>query len=48
VKDEQEIEKLLGIPVLGVIPTMDDSQTKSSQKRSSKKNAKLRGETVGS
>jgi hypothetical protein len=48
VKDEQEIEKLLGLPVLGVIAIMDDSEIKAGQKRRSKENAKLRGETVGS
>ncbi|MEY2194035.1 YveK family protein [Neobacillus sp. BF23-41] len=48
IKDEQEIEKLLGLPVLGVIPTMDESQMKFSQKRFTKQNAKLRGERIGS
>jgi capsular polysaccharide biosynthesis protein len=48
VKNEQEIEKLLGLPVLGVIATMDDSKLKESQKNRSKKNTRLRGETVGS
>ncbi len=48
IKDEQEIEKLLGLPVLGVIATMDESQMKASQKRFAKQNAKLRGERIGS
>lgn len=48
IKDEQEIEKLVGVPVLGVIATMDDSQIKDSKKRHSNKNANLRGETIGS
>ncbi|PFP30859.1 capsular biosynthesis protein [Bacillus sp. AFS073361] len=48
VKDEQEIEKLLGLPVLGVIATMDHSQMKVKQKKFAKQNAKLRGERIGS
>lgn len=48
IKDEQEIEKLLGLPVLGVIATMDESQMKASQKRFAIQNAKLRGERIGS
>lgn len=48
IKDEQEIEKLLGLPVLGVIATMDDSQLKESRKRGSDRNSRLRGETIGS
>ncbi|MEH7549081.1 YveK family protein [Neobacillus vireti] len=48
VKNEQEIEKLLGVPVLGVIASMNDSSTKDNKKKSSEKNARLRGETIGS
>lgn len=48
IKDEQEIEKLLGLPVLGVIATMDDSHVKASQERRSDRKGKLRGETIGS
>ncbi|MEH6908140.1 YveK family protein [Neobacillus drentensis] len=48
IKDEQEIEKLLGLPVLGIIATMDDSKMKASQQRFIKQNAKLRGERIGS
>ncbi|MBT2738375.1 YveK family protein [Bacillus sp. ISL-7] len=48
IKDEQEIEKLLGLPVLGVIATMDESQMKTRQKKFAMQNAKLRGERIGS
>ncbi|MCM3729091.1 Wzz/FepE/Etk N-terminal domain-containing protein [Neobacillus cucumis] len=48
VKNEEEIEKLLGVSVLGVIAAMDDSKLKDSKKKSSEKNARLRGETIGS
>lgn len=47
IKDEQEIEKLLGLPVLGVIATMDDADLKGKGK-SSKRKTRVRGETVGS
>lgn len=47
VKDEQEIEKLLGVPVLGVIAIMDESKMKENSRRRSERNAKQRGETLG-
>jgi len=48
IKDEQEIEKLLGISVLGVIPTMNESDLKTSKKTRAGSKAGLRGETLGS
>lgn len=48
VKTEQEIEKLLGVPVLGVIATMDESKILENNKRRSERNVRQRGETVGS
>jgi capsular polysaccharide biosynthesis protein len=48
VKNEQEIEKLIGVPVLGVIATMDDSSMKDSKNRRTEHNSRLRGETIGS
>lgn len=45
VKDEREIEKLIGVAVLGVIPTMDESNTRG---RNTERKTRLRGETVGS
>jgi capsular polysaccharide biosynthesis protein len=47
VKTEQEIEKLIGAPILGVIATMDDFQKKEKNHRHPVKNSRLRGETVG-
>ncbi|MDR6121153.1 capsular polysaccharide biosynthesis protein [Bacillus sp. SLBN-46] len=46
VKDEQEIEKLLGLPVLGVIAKMDEA--KIEQKRRTTQTSRVRGETIGS
>ncbi|MEH7130265.1 Wzz/FepE/Etk N-terminal domain-containing protein [Neobacillus drentensis] len=44
IKSEQDIEKVLGFPVLGTIATMDDS----TPKKKSHFKTKLRGETLGS
>lgn len=48
VKNEQEIENLIGVPVLGVIAEMDESDVISSKSKRTERQAKLRGETVGS
>ncbi|MCH6269422.1 YveK family protein [Neobacillus citreus] len=48
VKDEQVIEKLIGVPVLGSIATIDDEKLKDSKMRSAERNARLRGDTIGS
>lgn len=48
VKDEQEIEKLIGTPVLGVIAKMDEITLKESANRRAERNNRLRGETIGS
>ncbi|WP_342433486.1 Wzz/FepE/Etk N-terminal domain-containing protein [Neobacillus sp. FSL H8-0543] len=48
VKTEQEIEKLLGVPVLGVIATMSDEDIKDSKNRRSERSNRVRGETIGS
>jgi capsular polysaccharide biosynthesis protein len=48
VKNEQDIEKLIGVPVLGVIATMDTAKLKESKKNITGRNARLRGETIGS
>ncbi|WP_160725757.1 YveK family protein [Bacillus sp. USDA818B3_A] len=47
IKTEQEIEKLLGLSVLGVIATMDESDIKNSQSKQSARSVKVRGETIG-
>ncbi|OAT80997.1 capsular biosynthesis protein [Bacillus sp. MKU004] len=46
VKTEQEVEKLLGLPVLGSITRMDDSMVRGRTRSERKSN--VRGETVGS
>lgn len=44
IKTEQDIEKLLELPVLGVIATIDEQDDSSTR---SERKARLRGETVG-
>lgn len=46
VKTEQEIEKLLGLPVLGVIATIEDSKLEVPRNQQSR--TRVRGESVGS
>ena len=46
IKNEQEIEQLLGLPVLGVIATIEDA--KLEKMRSQQSRARVRGESVGS
>ncbi|XJZ27099.1 YveK family protein [Bacillota bacterium Lsc_1132] len=46
IKSEQEIEKLLGLPVLGVIATIEDSKLEKVHNQQSR--ARVRGESVGS
>jgi capsular polysaccharide biosynthesis protein len=48
VKNEQEIEKLLGVPVLGVIAIMDDAKIAEINKRRTERKVRQRGETIGS
>ncbi|MFK9094241.1 YveK family protein [Bacillus salipaludis] len=48
IKNEEEIEKLIGVPVLGTIAIIDDAQMKKIQNSKAKQNASLRGETIGS
>jgi capsular polysaccharide biosynthesis protein len=48
VKNEQDIEKILGLPVLGVIATMDNRKMEELKKRKSAGSRKSgRGETIG-
>ena len=46
IKNEQDIERILELPVLGSIAQIDNRTTES--KSSKGKHAKVRGETVGS
>lgn len=48
VKNEQEIEKLLGVPVLGVIAIMDEAKIAENNKRKTERKVRQRGETFGS
>ncbi|WML41551.1 Wzz/FepE/Etk N-terminal domain-containing protein [Neobacillus sp. OS1-2] len=48
IKSEEEIEKLIGVPVLGTIAIIDEAQMKKLQSGRTKQNASLRGETIGS
>ncbi|WP_286230081.1 YveK family protein [Neobacillus mesonae] len=48
IKNEQEIEAILGLPVLGVIPTMEESDVRKVGKNRPERNTRLRGETLGS
>ena len=45
-KNEQDIEKILELPVLGSIAQIDHKETESKSGKG--KHAKVRGETVGS
>ncbi|WP_338449648.1 Wzz/FepE/Etk N-terminal domain-containing protein [Niallia oryzisoli] len=48
IKNEQDIENLLGLPVLGVIATMDSTGKKNEKAGRGKHHAKVRGESLGS
>lgn len=48
IKSEQDVEKLLGLPVLGGVTTIDASGGKPGSKTSNSKKTAVRGETVGS
>jgi capsular polysaccharide biosynthesis protein len=47
IKNEQDIEKTLGLPLLGVIAQIDDSHIQNKSSRN-ERNARVRGESVGS
>ncbi|MBE3570927.1 MAG: capsular biosynthesis protein [Bacillales bacterium] len=47
IKSEQDIEKLLELPVLGMVTTISDEEVKSATQRSSHRK-QVRGETFGS
>lgn len=48
IKNEQDIEKQLGLPVLGAIARFDAEQELKEQKAAVNKMARTRGETIGS
>jgi len=48
IKDEQDIEKTLGLPLLGVIARIDDSYIQNRGSSRNDRKARVRGESVGS
>ncbi|WP_423408391.1 YveK family protein [Heyndrickxia sp. MSNUG] len=48
IKDEQDIEKTLGLPLLGVIARIDDSHIQNRGSSRNERKARVRGESVGS
>lgn len=47
-KNEQEVEKVLGLPILGIIAQIDDEKMEEMRLRRQAKKQAVRGETVGS
>jgi capsular polysaccharide biosynthesis protein len=47
VKNEQDIEKGLGLPILGVIATIDDQKMEDLKSRRAARKSAVRGETFG-
>ncbi|MBT2701008.1 capsular biosynthesis protein [Bacillus sp. ISL-40] len=48
IKNEQDVEKILGLPILGVIATIDDRKMEESVTRRAGRKSTVRGETLGS
>ncbi|MBY0097333.1 YveK family protein [Mesobacillus maritimus] len=48
VKNEQDVEKNLGLPILGVISVIDETKMEEATARRQARKTKARGETVGS
>jgi capsular polysaccharide biosynthesis protein len=48
VKNEQDIEKILELPILGVISVIDEAKMEEASARRQARKTKARGETVGS
>ncbi|MCM2535826.1 Wzz/FepE/Etk N-terminal domain-containing protein [Neobacillus pocheonensis] len=48
IKNEQDIEKILGLPILGVIATIDDKKMDELKLRKAARKTAVRGETLGS
>ncbi|CAH2716762.1 putative capsular polysaccharide biosynthesis protein YwqC [Neobacillus rhizosphaerae] len=48
VKNEQDVEKILGLPILGIIATIDDQKMEELKTRRRPKSSTRRGETLGS
>ncbi|MEO2075920.1 MAG: Wzz/FepE/Etk N-terminal domain-containing protein [Bacillus sp. (in: firmicutes)] len=48
IKNEQDIEKILELPILGVIATIEDQKLEEWKNRRAARNTTVRGETLGS
>ncbi|PLS01506.1 YveK family protein [Neobacillus cucumis] len=48
IKNEQDIERILELPILGVIATIDDEQIEELKLRRGARKSTVRGETLGS
>lgn len=48
VKNEQDVEKNLGLPILGVISVIEEAKLEEMKKRRSERKTRTRGESVGS
>ncbi|MCM3574415.1 Wzz/FepE/Etk N-terminal domain-containing protein [Mesobacillus subterraneus] len=48
IKNEQDVEKTLGLPLLGVIAQIDDSHIQNKVNSRNERKARVRGESVGS
>ncbi|MFB5193659.1 YveK family protein [Neobacillus sp. KR4-4] len=47
IKNEQDVDKVLGLPILGVIATIDDQKMDEAAARRAAKNSKGRGGNIG-
>ncbi|WP_026568352.1 YveK family protein [Bacillus sp. UNC41MFS5] len=47
IKNEQDVDKILGLPILGVIATIDDQKMEDAAARRAAKKSKGRGEDIG-
>lgn len=48
IKNEQDVEKTLGLPILGTVAHIDDQQMEELRRQRASKTATRRGETIGS
>ncbi|SMQ85082.1 Capsular polysaccharide biosynthesis protein [Bacillus sp. OV166] len=48
IKNEQDVEKILELPILGVIATIDDQKMEEAAARCGTRKSTVRGETLGS
>lgn len=48
VKNEQDVEKNLGLPILGVISVIEEAKLEEMKRRRSERKSRTRGESIGS